>query len=464
MRVYCVTTRCKALFDDLLWLESDLEALLLLWVLLLSYCAVIRNACRLHGITALFISLAALALPAAFVVERAAPDGTIQDVEAQAVWPKRSGCSKSSRCELKTADLPFDYEDMRAEIPAFREAYLRRPSANNPNGVSIFHGFFLWCLVRRLQPATIIESGALHGVGTWLLREAAGPTAQMIVITPELPSVYVDRHQSSRYLVGTTFRDFSNIDWELCFPKLDRRRTLVFFDDHQSGYRRVLEAAARGFRHLVFDDNYLPGTGDNFSPMAACDAASGSQLRAALPRRNRSTRGNATVRTNKPAQLLDNFGRSSHRLTAEELTRLGDSFRRVTAEYHEAPPLWAGPTRFPPVASCLLRQPVLTPAEARDLRRQLTHTSFVTALLQGLGGRPALRSMHDEARGFTFMAYVRLAGHSEAAAAAAYWPSHSAQLGALRSPGKANRSCATWNGRGKGRAAIAERVIGREKV
>ena len=34
---------------------------------------------------------------------------------------------------------------------------------------------------------------------------------------------------------------------------------LVFFDDHQAGTRRLREARAAGFAHVMFDDNYLPG-------------------------------------------------------------------------------------------------------------------------------------------------------------------------------------------------------------
>lgn len=35
--------------------------------------------------------------------------------------------------------------------------------------------------------------------------------------------------------------------------------SLIYFDDHQDQWRRVREAAARGFKYLIFDDN-LPVT------------------------------------------------------------------------------------------------------------------------------------------------------------------------------------------------------------
>lgn len=45
----------------------------------------------------------------------------------------------------------------------------------------------------------------------------------------------------------------------------DMESTLVIFDDHQSGFRRLVEAFGHGFRHVILEDN-LPGPAtDNYS-------------------------------------------------------------------------------------------------------------------------------------------------------------------------------------------------------
>ena len=56
--------------------------------------------------------------------------------------------------------------------------------------------------------------------------------------------------------------DFSLIDFNKY--NINKDKTVVFFDDHQAGYRRLIEAQQAGFTHIMYDDNY-PWPGDNYS-------------------------------------------------------------------------------------------------------------------------------------------------------------------------------------------------------
>ena len=145
-------------------------------------------------------------------------------------------------------------EHMANELDLFVASgvFARRPvlpsNPYNSGGTGFFHAFYIWMLVRLLKPAHIIESGAFQGLGTWIIRQAA-PKAQIVVLSPRMPGVYVDRQPSTRYFSGSRWLDFSQITWP-CL-KFNKSRTLVFIDDHQSGYRRILEASARGFKVRV---------------------------------------------------------------------------------------------------------------------------------------------------------------------------------------------------------------------
>ena len=57
------------------------------------------------------------------------------------------------------------------------------------------------------------------------------------------------------------------VRWDRQLPDAAVRRdqTFIFFDDHQAALRRAVDAARWGFRHVAFDDNYLPGASDNFA-------------------------------------------------------------------------------------------------------------------------------------------------------------------------------------------------------
>ena len=156
-------------------------------------------------------------------------------------------------------------QKLKDEFVLFLDVYKQRLSAN-PGGTNMVHQFALFSMIRHLRPAHIIESGVHNGLGTWMIRQAA-PDAQLILMDPHHPRKYVDHHNSTIYLTGKKFKDFASVDWTPM--NLDKDRTLIFFDDHQSGLKRTIQAKKSGFRHLMFDDNY-DDNGDNFSLRKAC--------------------------------------------------------------------------------------------------------------------------------------------------------------------------------------------------
>ena len=48
------------------------------------------------------------------------------------------------------------------------------------------------------------------------------------------------------------------------FKKLPKN-TLAFFDDHQNALERVLQCRKFGIKNLIYEDNYVDGTGDCYS-------------------------------------------------------------------------------------------------------------------------------------------------------------------------------------------------------
>ena len=125
-----------------------------------------------------------------------------------------------------------------------------------------------------LEPTHIVESGVMLGWGTYMMRQAAGPGTHIIAVTPVCPNKAAERGEKwymdlgpSTYLCGKKFVDFNEVNWA-AIPGLKdmraRERVLVYFDDRQSEYRRLLEAQRAGFMHVVFDDNF-PFSGDNYA-------------------------------------------------------------------------------------------------------------------------------------------------------------------------------------------------------
>ena len=138
--------------------------------------------------------------------------------------------------------LDLTNEDILKEVETFNTLYGKKPLGNNDGGMKAPHMLGTFCMVRKLNPVNIIESGVWFGQGSWMLRESS-PDAKLYCIEPRLEAIKVKVDNAKYYK-----EDFSNIDWS----NLDKEKTLVFFDDHQNGFERIKQCHSQGFKHLIF--------------------------------------------------------------------------------------------------------------------------------------------------------------------------------------------------------------------
>lgn len=149
----------------------------------------------------------------------------------------------------------FDRDIALESLDSFLNIYAGRPFRINTHGMRLNHSFALWAMLRKLQPACIIESGVYRGHSTWLIEQAC-PNARIISIDRDLsPLAY--RSPRASYIEG----DFLRQDWS----GIDKDTTLCLFDDHQNAYERLMQMHWLGFRRAIFDDNYDCGAGDCYS-------------------------------------------------------------------------------------------------------------------------------------------------------------------------------------------------------
>ncbi|NBW57291.1 hypothetical protein EBR43_05815 [bacterium] len=144
-------------------------------------------------------------------------------------------------------------------LDEFYHLYKHRPIHDNEGGMKSPHMFFLWCLLKKLQPEAIIESGVYKGQGTWLIEQAC-PGAKLLCIDPG-PWKRVYTSPKAVY----TEHDFFALD----LSNLQGRDVLVFFDDHQDALQRIRKCNALGFKKIVIEDNYPVDQGDCYSPKKA---------------------------------------------------------------------------------------------------------------------------------------------------------------------------------------------------
>lgn len=149
--------------------------------------------------------------------------------------------------------LPWKPEEIIDELEKFYHVYLKRPIQNNDGGQLAAQLFYSWFVAKKMQPEFIIESGIWKGQGTWAFEQAC-PQAQLVCLDP-YPK-YFDGYVSKKAIY--LHQDFSAVNWN----KINKNKTLCFFDDHQDAVERIKNCKSLDFKFVMFEDNYPPGQGD----------------------------------------------------------------------------------------------------------------------------------------------------------------------------------------------------------
>jgi hypothetical protein len=149
----------------------------------------------------------------------------------------------------------FEKSKMLESVPEFLELYSLRPIQVNKGGMGLNHSWATWYLVKELEPELIIESGVWKGHSTWLL-ESAAPNADLICFDTSLNNrEFIS--QKAKYFE----RDFSEFNWS----NFDLTKALIFLDDHQNHYERLIRGHWFGFKHFILEDVYPVNEGDFYS-------------------------------------------------------------------------------------------------------------------------------------------------------------------------------------------------------
>ncbi len=130
-------------------------------------------------------------------------------------------------------------------IREFFVLYQGRGHTENTHGSGFHNAFWIYLLARALNPSLIVESGVWKGHTTWLLSNAC-PKADLFGFDINLKKVEYDDLNAQLF----------EQDWKTYqFPQFNPENGLVFFDCHVNHAQRILEAKAKGFKHILFDDN-----------------------------------------------------------------------------------------------------------------------------------------------------------------------------------------------------------------
>lgn len=136
----------------------------------------------------------------------------------------------------------------------FAEVYAKRPIPVNTFGMGSQGNFFLWHLIKQMNPVFIIESGVFKGQSTWTIEKAA-PKAKILALDPDSDwRTYKSRKAAYSNL------DFSQLQIN---ASMFKGPVVCFFDDKANAFERVIQAHEKGFKYLIFNNNCPSSEGED---------------------------------------------------------------------------------------------------------------------------------------------------------------------------------------------------------
>lgn len=184
--------------------------------------------------------------PAGFTLRRFQPEMQVRAMESPQVHGRQITAFQAALAR-SLADFPELARNLpeATKIGAFIPTLLRSPVAQDTGGGGFSAGLLLWTIARALRPELVVESGVFRGFTTWVLRQAR----------PEARQYAFDISFAERQRIETGV-EYHECDWmNLPLQAPGDAPALIYFDDHVDQWQRVREAAARGFRYLIFDDS-----------------------------------------------------------------------------------------------------------------------------------------------------------------------------------------------------------------
>lgn len=145
-------------------------------------------------------------------------------------------------------------EEIKQELENFSKLYHKRKFRDNSGGMKSTHLFYFYFVLIKRNFENVVESGIWKGQGTWLMDQLN--TVKNIFAIDINPKFIKYRSKKAKYF----YKDFSTQNFDL-----DREKTLCFFDDHQNAYQRIKTCKEKGYKYLIFEDNYPLTRGDCLS-------------------------------------------------------------------------------------------------------------------------------------------------------------------------------------------------------
>jgi len=156
-------------------------------------------------------------------------------------------------------DLDISMKTLMPLFGEFLELYKNRPISDNKGGMSSSQTFWIWYILKQINPEVVIENGVLFGQNTWLIEKTC-PNANIISIEPNEDKI---KYKSKRATYLTT--DFNDTNWFQILGQDKCTNTVAIMANHSNNYLNLRHGYAHDIGYMIFNDNYTTTQGDNLS-------------------------------------------------------------------------------------------------------------------------------------------------------------------------------------------------------
>lgn len=182
--------------------------------------------------------------PFGFELVRFLPENQYYPVTQISLEERQDIITSELHRSLSSTEFEASTQAIRTAVSNFDEIFQQCPVQQTIGGSGYNAAVTIYTLSRLINPDKIVESGVFKGLTTWLLRNAV-PNAQLFAFDVDLTQRQYICNDVTYYECDWSEKNISST-----------KNSLVMFDDHVSHAKRIVEAADRGFKLILFDDDY----------------------------------------------------------------------------------------------------------------------------------------------------------------------------------------------------------------
>lgn len=160
---------------------------------------------------------------------------------------------------LKKFHININRGEVFSLINEFQDVFFKSPIRELSSGFGFNEGLIFYCLLKKINPLEVVESGVMRGFTTYLIDKATSNNCKIYCFDINFDNLEYISEKAS----------YHNHDISIKPPKITSSRTIAFWDDHTNHLDRLKFSIKNKIRYNIFDDDlsFLNFHSDGWPPL-----------------------------------------------------------------------------------------------------------------------------------------------------------------------------------------------------